>query len=33
MGGTYRGGRIGGQLVFFNVTVRVMLPFNYFLLQ
>ena len=29
MGGIYSGGRMGGQLVFFNVTVRGTLPFNY----
>ena len=30
MAGTYRGRRMGGQLVFFNVTVRATLPLNYY---
>ena len=29
MGGIYSGRRMEGQLVFFNVTVRGTLPFNY----
>lgn len=33
MAGIYRGRRMGGQLVFFNVTVRATLPFNYSLLS
>jgi hypothetical protein len=30
MAGIYRGRRMGGQLVFFNVTVRATLPLNYY---